>query len=168
MNAVTEVHFKQTWHRLASLTPAQAQPQFERLSQQQPALMGYLMAMENLEREDRAAEPAAGGELLFTGIVVLEAMLSAAGHPLRAATVAEVEAAEERNVQSLQNMDEGAEVGWLDGVQGLMQTYNQTVLLGCLVSALMEDAKDEPDLADESAGLHLLTLKTVVDCLDAL
>ena len=168
MNPVTEVHFKQTWHRLATLQPAQAQPQFERLSNQQPALMGYLMAMENLEREDTKAEPAAGGELLFTGIVVLEAMLTAAGHPLRAATVEEVEAAEERNVQSLQTMDEGSEVGWLDGVHGLMESYNQTVLLGCIVAALMEDSKDEPELADESVGLHLLTLKTVIDCLDAL
>jgi len=168
MNPVTEVQFKQTWHRLANLQPAQARPQFERLSQQQPALMGYLMAMENLEREDRPAEDPDGGELLFTGIVVLEAMLSAVGYPLRAVTVAEVEAAEERNVQSLQVMDEGPEMGWLDSMQGLMQTYNQTILLGCIITALMEDSKDEPDLADESAGLHLLTLKTVIDCLDAL
>jgi hypothetical protein len=48
----------------------------------------------------------------------------------------------------------------------LSDSYNQMPLLGMILSALMADYADEPELAPDNLGLALLHLKTIIDCLD--
>lgn len=165
MKTISQVHINQTWQRVANLPPEKAAGFFERLSRQQPALMVYLTAMENPDQPPGPDNPRAGA-LLFIGIAVVEIMLTATRQPLREVTIEEVEAAEARNETLLQKLDEGPEMGFMEAVQGLMHSYNQMPLLGSVITALMEDYQDEPDLADENVGLGLIHLKTVIDCLD--
>ena len=132
----------------------------ERMQTEQPYIMVYLLASEEQLTEDEE-----DGWLMSLGSVIFESM-SGVNPKLRPVSGDELLAAEEKNLKLLERLEEGSEMGFMDAVESLSDTYNQMPLLGMILNALMADYADEPELAPENLGLALLHLKTVIDCLD--
>ena len=138
----------------------QAQQVAARMQSQQPYIMVYLLAAE--EQADEGAEP---GWLLWLGGVICEA--AARAHPrLRQVAGDDLLAAEEKNVQMLEKLEDGSEMDFVAAVERLLSTYNQQPLLGAVLAALMAGHEEAPELAPDNIGVALLHLKTVIDCLD--
>ena len=154
-NVIDEV-----WHRVNDSTPDRARALAERMQQEQPFVMVYLLAAEEntLDEEER-------GSLLMLGATIWEIM-SEGNPPLRQVMDTELEAAEEANVKVLQRMEEDSEIATGEAMRRLISDYNQMPLLGTVVEALMEGHEREPDLAPDNLGLSLVYLKTVIDCFD--
>jgi hypothetical protein len=147
------------WQRVFESDPQESRVLAERMQQEQPFIMIYLMAAEEtlLGEEER-------GEMLMLGAFVWQA-LSSKG-PLRRVTDTELTAAEAANVGAIEKLDEGPEMDLTAGLGALVANYNQMPLLGAVLETLMAGHEDAPELAPEHVGMALIHLKTVVDCLD--
>jgi len=132
----------------------------ERMQQQQPFVMVYLLAV-----EEQISEGQEQGWLMSLGGAIFEA-ISQANPILRQVTGDELLAAEEENQKMLEGLEAGSEMDFASAVDDLHTTYNQQPLLSVVLNELMADYADEPELAPEKIGLALLHLKTVIDCLD--
>ena len=100
------------------------------------------------------------------GFSARDAMIQAAGKPLREITPEEIEKAEDANSGMLETLGDGSEFQMHDAAAGLITSFNQRDILGFCVEVLMQDNADQPELAPERVGLELLVLKTIIDCLD--
>lgn len=160
MKTILPAAIDEIWEGVNLSNPDQARALAERMQQEQPFIMVYLLAAEEsmLDAQDR-------GTLLMLGATVWQIM-SAGGPPLREVADTELEAAEEANIRALEEMETGSEMDYTEAMQRLISDYHQMPLLGAVVEALMEGHTEEPDLAPEHVGLALIHLKTVIDCLD--
>ena len=103
--------------------------------------------------------------MLLLGVMLWQ-VLSAEQPDLRKVTIEELEQAEKANLKFIEELEAGSEMDYTNALTNLMETYNQTPLLLVVIEALMGGNDEEPELAQESIGLELLHLKTVLDCLD--
>jgi hypothetical protein len=148
------------WERMNQSTQEEAERLAQRMQRRQPAIMVYLLAM-----DESLYDEAERGRLMELGAIIWEVM--SASHPkLREVTPAELDAAETANMQFLQQLDEGAEADFASAGQKMLARYNQMPLLGAVLEGLMAGHEERPELAPESTGPALLYLKTVIDCLD--
>lgn len=160
MKTVPAQVIDEVWQRVNDSTPDRARALAERMQQEQPFVMVYLLAAEEnaLDEDER-------GSLLMLGATIWEVMSE--GNPaLRQVTDTELEAAEEANVKVLQKMEEDSEIANMEAMRRLISDYNQMPLLGAVVEALMEGHENEPDMAPDNLGLSLIYLKTIIDCFD--
>ena len=160
MQTIPSSLIDKTWEHLNETPPEEVKVLFERMTAEQPILVGYLLAIEEdvLEKKQQ-------GTLLFLGMVIWQIM-SNGGAMLTEVTPEALEAAEDANIAFLERLDEDSEMNYMSAVTQMMDRYNQTPLLGAILDALMEGNEDTPELADDSMGLALVHLKTVIDCLD--
>ena len=160
MQTIPSSLIDQIWEHLNETPPEEVKVLFERMTAEQPILVGYLLAIEEdvLEKKQQ-------GTLLFLGMVIWQIM-SNGGAMLTEVTPEALEAAEDANIAFLERLDEDSEMNYMSAVTQMMDRYNQTPLLGAILDALMEGNEDTPELADDSMGLALVHLKTVIDCLD--
>ena len=160
MKTIPAATVDEAWQRVNTSSPDQARSLAERMQQEQPFIMVYLLAAEEsmLDEQER-------GSLLMLGATIWQIM-SASGPSLRQVGDSELETAEEANIRALEDLESGSEMASTEAMQRLISDYNQMPLLGAVVEALMDGHTDEPDLAPEHLGLALIHLKTVIDCLD--
>ena len=151
---------ERVWDQLEQVSREEASQLANRMREQQPALMVYLLAGE--EALDTGEE---SGWLIYLGAVIFE-IIASQQVDLRPVSPEEVMAAEEANVLLLEDLEEGSEMGFTDAVKSLLVTYNQMPLLSALLEALMSPHEDNPELAPDHIGMALIHLKTVIDCLD--
>ena len=159
MNTVPEKSVERTWKRVTDATPEEAQRLLDTLAKAQPFIFAYLMAVDETLYEDDQR-----GQLLLIGLVLWEVLRKEA--PTSVIPIEQIQTAEEANLRFLENLDDGSEMDYVEGIQKLIATYNQMPLLGAVVEALMEGNEEEPDLANENLGLAMVHLKSVIDCLD--
>jgi len=159
MKTIPAATVDEAWQRVNTSSPDQARSLAERMQQEQPFIMVYLLAAEESMLDEER------GSLLMLGVTIWQIM-SASGPPLRQVRDAELETAEEANIRALEHLDSGSERASMEAMGRLISAYNQMPLLGTVVEALMDGHADEPDLAPEHVGLALIHLKTVIDCLD--
>jgi hypothetical protein len=160
MKTIRAAVIDEAWQHVNTSSPDQARSLAERMQQEQPFIMVYLLAAEEsmLDETER-------GSLLMLGATIWQIM-SASGPPLRQVGDTELETAEEANIRALEDLESDSEMASTEAMQRLIGNYNQMPLLGAVVEALMDGHTDEPDLAPEHLGLALIHLKTVIDCLD--
>lgn len=160
MKTIPESVVQEAWTRCFEASPEQARALAQRMQQEQPNIMIYLLAADEecLEEEDR-------GELMTLGAWIWSAM-SQGDKPLRRVEEDELLRAEEANIRVLEELEDTPEIAWKDAVQSFMSGYNQMPLLGAVIEALMAGHEEQPQLAPDWLGLALLYLKTVIDCLD--
>jgi hypothetical protein len=160
MRTIPPAVIDEAWRRVNTSSPDEARSLAERMQQEQPFIMVYLLAAEEsmLDEKER-------GSLLMLGATIWQIM-SGSGPPLHQVGDAELETAEEANIRALEDLGSGSEMAHMEAMQRLIKHYNQMPLLGAVVEALMDGNPDEPDLAPEHLGLALIHLKTVIDCLD--
>lgn len=150
----------EAWQRLNESSELEARGLAERMQQEQPFIMVYLLAAEEsmLDAKER-------GSLLMLGATVWQIMAQSGRSP-RQVMDADLETAEAANIRALEDLEEDSEFAQRDAMQRLLTDYNQMPLLGAVVESLMAGHEDAPELAPEHIGLALIHLKTVIDCLD--
>lgn len=152
-----------TWERMASLPPDEAPPLIQRFETEQPAVLAYLMEADSddLNQDEREL-------LLFLGLTVWQIM-SQGPQPPPLVSIEMLEEAEERNVEWMESLEQKAVAHEEEAGLAMVLNYQQPDVLQGVLEALMED-EEQPDpgvIRDETKGLLLLSLKTVIDCLDA-
>ena len=152
-----------TWDQMGVLSPDDAPALIQRFETEQPAILAYLMAAEDedLNQDEREL-------LLFLGLTVWEIM-SRGGLPPPQVTTEMLVDAEHRNIAWIEALEQNADGHEDDAGMALVLQYRQADVLQGVLEALMEDEdmEDPGDIRDESKGLLLLSLKTVIDCLDS-
>jgi len=151
----------EAWKWLCDLDETEAGLQVKKFMDEQPALGVYLFA--NMEELAGEAEDTRIVELVLTA---WQAMSKSAGQQLPGATPEEIECAEDANIRTLEQLDEGSEFEWQNTVPNLFQDYNQREILVFGIEILMSGNEDTPELAPEGIGLEMVWLKTVIDVLD--
>jgi hypothetical protein len=160
MKTIPAETINKIWNHFYELSEEEAQQVTQLGQERQPFILVYLLAMDEsiMDKNEK-------GLLIELGGYVLEIMYAAKPN-LRRVTDQDLDTAEAANFKLLEDLDAGREMDYVSAVQKLMQNYNQMPLLGAVLEALMSGHEEEPDLAPEHVGLALLTLKTVIDCLD--
>lgn len=148
------------WEEITALDPSQMAAAMEQMSGEQPAILAFLMA-----GEDQDCDEASHGTLIIVGYTIWR-IISSQNENLRPVAIEELEQAEEANLAFLEKFDEGPEYQQQDFVQALLASYNQAPLLQATVEALMSGDEEHSEESDENAGILLLYLKSVIDCLD--
>ena len=160
MNTVPVSVIEQAWERVSEASPKESTVLAQRMQEQQPFIMVYLLAVDEqlFNTEER-------GICMMLGALIWQAM-SATHASLRQVTDQELEEAEAANLKMLEQLEEGSEIDYMELMRRLFTNYNQMPLLASLLEALMEGHEDTPDLAPDHLGMALIYLKTVIDCLD--
>jgi len=152
-----------TWDQMAVLSPDDAPTLIQRFETEQPAMLAYLMASDtdDLNQDEREL-------LLFLGLTVWQIM-SRGILPPPLVTLAMLEEAEHGNVAWLEALEQSSDGHEDDAGMAMVLNYPQADVLQGVLEALMEDEnlEDPGDIRDESKGRLLLSLKTIIDCLDS-
>ncbi len=151
---------KSTWQRMAAMPPLEAPKLVDRMGQEQPVVMAYLMAVDHdlFNQEERE-------QLFYLGLVVWQIM-SQGSAPLSRVTEKALDKAEEANMKMIESLMEAAEPDFTETTRTMIDNYGQPEVLRYVVEALVEAAEDE-DIRDENMGIMMLDLKTVIDCFHA-
>jgi len=148
------------FNRVDTASEAEANALARRMQEEQPFILVYLLACE--QEIDDEQEP---GWLLYLGGAVYEVMASRKPD-LRQVTGDELDQADDANLRFLEKMEPESEMHQQNAFEKLFFDYNQMPLLGVVVETLMAGNEETPELAGDGVGMGLLSLKTVIDCLD--
>jgi hypothetical protein len=160
MNTVSERTVERTWSQVNDATPEDVQALMDQMMAEQPFVGAYLLAVEEVWMPEGER-----GGLLLIGLIVWRAMSSKPGR-IRAVTTEEIEAAEARNIQFIEELEDGSEMDLTEALDRLSTTYAQAPLLRAVLEALMQDHAGDMEEAPDRVGMAFLHLKTVLDCLD--
>lgn len=150
------------WQELGQMSQDQAAELAQRMQDEQPAVLMYLLAAEEADADEDAEQ----GWLLELGAIVCEAMRRGGGADLPEVSVDDLDAAEQGNIQYLEGLEEGSEMDYEEAVKEMIEGYNQMPLLGSVLEYLMGDGEADALPPGAEAGMALLRVKTVIDCLD--
>lgn len=130
------------------------------MSKEQPFILTYLMAIDNviLNQDER--------ELLFYLGVVVWQIMSQGSTPLPKVTQETLDEVEESNTKMLEYLEGESETSFIETVETIVKNYNQPEVLRYVIEALMEESDEESLIRDEYKGIMMINLKTVIDCLD--
>ncbi len=151
---------EKTWKRVASLSPRRAPALIERMSKEQPVILAYLLAVDHDLFNDDERQL-----LLYLGVVVWQIMLQGS-QSLPMVTEDRLDAAEASNVKMAEYLERESEEGFLEATRIIIENYGQPEVLRYVVEAIMEEPEEGCVIREESKGIMLLNLKTVIDCFD--
>jgi hypothetical protein len=149
----------QVWQEMASMPTDAAPALVERMQDEQPALLAYLLALEAYDLPQEEFEV-----ILYLGIAIWQMMKR--GHPrLMRASIKKIEQAEEENTKTLDFMEKDTEGDFVSATLRLLDAYPEPEVLRYIVETLMEPDPDDVELSDEAVGIAFLHLKTALDAL---
>jgi hypothetical protein len=161
MDMISAEIVEKTWRRVASLPTHRAPSLIQRMAEEQPLILAYLMAVDNdiFNNDERQL-------LLYLGVVVWQIM-SQGTQPLPAVTEEILDQVEDRNIKMAEYLQrETTEDGFEQAAELIISNYGQPEVLKYVVEALMEEPEEGCVIQDENRGLMFLDLKTVIDCFD--
>ena len=161
MNKISAEIVEQTWKEMSRLSPLQLPKLINKLSKEQPVIVAYFLAVgdEFLNEDEQEL-------LLYLGLVVWRVMCKGE-NPIPEVTENMVEEAEDKNIKMLEYLEGETESGFIETVETIIQNYNQPEVLQFVVEALIEeDEEDDANIREESIGMMMIYLKTVIDCFD--
>ncbi len=151
----------QTWERMAATPESQAQRLVEQMSEEQPAVLAYLLAT-----SEQPPFNAHEGQIVFYIGMVVWQMMEQSPKPPRQVTPAALDAAEQANEAFLEALSSDTEADFFSATKTMLETYPEPEVLGYITEAIMDDEDSDPDdppIRDENRGLAFLYLKTVLD-----
>ncbi len=151
---------EETWKRVASLSPRRAPRLMKRMGREQPLVLAYLLAVDHDLFNDDERQL-----LLCLGVVVWQIM-SQRSRPLPTITEDQLDAAEAKNVKMAEYLQGETEEGFMEATRTMISNYGQPAVLRYVVEAIMEEPEEGCVIRDDSRGIMLLDLKTVIDCFD--
>ncbi len=160
MKPIPETVVQETWERIAMLPEKNAETLTTLMGKEQPAIVGYLLAVDKdiLNQQEREI-------LFYLGLVIWQIMSS--GNKLPVVAVEAVEQADDANAVMLEGMMGTPDSDLTSAAEKLLNTYHQSAILQYAVGALV-DAADQEEVRQDNIGVMLIDLKTVVDCFDQL
>ena len=159
MKPISSEIVEKTWQKIGGFSARQVEKLAERMSQDQPLILAYLMAVDSdlLDQDER--------ELLFyLGVVIWQIMLQG-DKPLPDITESMLDEAEEANTKFLEKHVGASEVKLAQASETLIRGYGQPEVFRYAVEALMESAREE-EIRQDNLGILMINLKTVIDCFD--
>jgi hypothetical protein len=170
MQTISFETVEKVWTELETLGEEEFPALVAEFSDSQPLLMAYLLAA----GEDVLSE--SEEELLFYLGVAAWRMMTAGDNSPAEATEPVLDKVEEANYAWMENFAVDSDEEFEGLMDQLLEDYNQQHILSSVIDVIgteIEDSEDpdvETDAADivreESFGLMLFVVKTVVDCLD--
>jgi len=148
------------WEHLCDADRKETDAIMKKFMQEQPAL-GIYLAVQVEEDKELADRP-----LIELAVACWQAMSQAAGQPLPSVSPEEIEATEDANTRAIEKLADIPEMQWQDAAKENFASFNQQELLGFAIQVLMSGHEETPELAPECLGLEMLTLRTVIACLD--
>ncbi|MFW6105021.1 MAG: hypothetical protein ACOC7P_00400 [Chloroflexota bacterium] len=160
-NSISAELVERTWKRIADQSAKEARKRIERMSREQPVVLTYLMRVDNdiFNQHEREI-------LLYLGVVVWQIMLQG-NRSLPKVTEKALNKAEASNLKMAEYLKGESETGFEETTRKIIESYRQPEVLRYVVEAIMEDTDEEPPVRQESKGIMLLDLKTVIDSFDA-
>ncbi|MCX7766200.1 MAG: hypothetical protein N2246_05780 [Candidatus Sumerlaeia bacterium] len=154
--------------KINSATTREIKALVNRLAKEQPEILVYLLTV----NEDMFSE-AERQELVYLGLVVWQTMTQGIKSPVQI-TAEDIITAENANYDFIASMFQGSPDGYMLAIDNLFKNYSQPALLNFIVEALMEENElSEEDeemeispIREEVKGYMLVSLKTIIDCLD--
>lgn len=153
MKQITTARVKNVNREMSGMTSSQGSGLVQKMAKNQPYLLAYLATVEkeSFSEEERSL-------LLYLGTLIWYAM-NKATRGMKKISEEDIEIAEANNLTLLENLEGNPAAS----LSSLLQNYNQTHLL-TFVEALAQ--QKERCFRPQTAGLALVHLKTVIDCLD--
>ena len=159
MNTISAKIIENTWKKIGSMSPLSATQLINKMSEDQPVIITYLMAVgEDMLNQDEKEL------LLYLGVVVWKIM-SEEKMTLSSVTEETLDTVDDSNMKMLQYLEGETEFDFIETVGTIFKNYNQPEVMRHVVEALMEDTEDYT-IRDEMKGVMLIYLKTVIDCFD--
>ena len=157
MNAISSEIVEKTWKEMGGRSPEKASEMVKRMDLEQPVILAYLMAMGSdvLNQSEREV-------LLYLGIVVWQIMCQM-DTPLPKITKETLDKMEDSNMDMLEYLEEESDCDFIDTTGKILDNYSQPEVLKYVIEALMEPDEDCL-IRDESKGIMMIYLKTVIDC----
>ena len=158
MEPVSAEIVEKTWKRMASLPPRAIPKLIERMTNEQPVLLAYLMTADDdiLNQDEREL-------LLYLGVVIWQIMLQGA-KPLPGVTEETLDDVETKNIKMAEYLQGETEAGFIEAATVIINKYRQPEVLKYVLEAIMEESEEGCVFQDENKGIMLLDLKTVIDC----
>ncbi len=157
---ITSETVSQTWQRMAE-TPISAIPQLvEEMSEEQPVVLGYLLALDEFPFNEHEVEI-----LFYVGMVVWQIMKQSSRR-LHKVTRKKLRRADEANYDFLELLASDTEADFVSATQTMLENYPEPEVLRYIVEAIMEEEDYDPDappIRDELRGLAFVHLKIVLD-----
>jgi len=161
MRRITREEVESAWDELCDMDQQESEKSVASFMEEQPALGMILYANED-DPEDQTTD-SRSIEIVLTAWTAFKA---AAGRPLKSITPEQIDLIEEANTEALMKLESASEMEFQAFAQGTLGNHNQPDLVGFAVEVLMSGHEENPDLAPESIGSQLLTIKTAIDSLD--
>jgi len=160
VDTITYDEIDQRWAEMGGLELSEIPALVDNLKEQQPFVFTYLMATgsELLNQNEREA-------LLFMGIMVWE-IAENGSRSLPMITGELLDSKEEKNIEMLEYLAGEPETEFMETVEKIMECYPQAELLKYIIDRLMEEPDKGVALRDDSIGMMVLYLKTLIDCMD--
>ncbi|MCB0290289.1 MAG: hypothetical protein KDH97_08530 [Calditrichaeota bacterium] len=163
MKPISEHIVDSAWQEMAGLEIDEIRAMVDKMSEEQPYVLVYLMAAgeEGFSDEEREI-------LLYIGMVVWRIM-SQGNAPLPQVDEQMLDTAEAANFEMLEALDRESPGDFIAVAENMLNQYNQLEVLKYIVEAIMEEGDDEEaiDIEEDNKGWMLIVLKTIVDCFDA-
>ena len=160
MNSIPAEIVEEMRIELSEMSPDAAPDIIDRMSNEQPLVLAYLMAIgDNLFNQDER-------ELfVFLGVVIWQIM-SQGDTPLPQVTEKMIDEIEESNFKMLEYLEDESEADFIETTDNMLENYNQQEVLKYVIEVIMEEPEEDCEITEESQGLMMIYLKTVIDCFD--
>ena len=160
MKPISSEIVEKIWKEMGAMSVQSAPRMIEAMQKEQPVVLAYLMAVGKavLNRDEQEL-------LLYLGTVIWRIMLQG-DKSLTQITPEVLDKAEDKNMKMLEYLEKETEAEFIDTVEKTIENYPQPEVLKYVVEALMEREDDGTLIRDESKGMMLIYLKTVIDCFD--
>ena len=158
VQTIAEEIVDRVWREIMSMDYAGVQELIKKLSEEQPTILAYLMAVDSdkLNRDEREI-------LVLTGVTIWK-MMSSGPVELKTVTDLTIDSIEGNNIKMAEYfMGEPADT-FDKTVQLAFERYNQPHVLEYALESIMDD--EEETIREKNKGLMFLDLKTIIDCLD--
>ncbi len=152
---------EQTWKNVADTPVGQVSKLIDRLGQQQPTILAYLLGVEedSFTQDEREI-------LLYMGVVIWKMFYSVNPDAPRVSHQKLLKQ-EESNFKVLEKLMGESEGDFIAILEDMMNSYNQIEVLRYVLEGIMDTEDDDAELSEDAKGLIFIYLKTIIDCLDA-
>jgi hypothetical protein len=147
-----------TWEKMCSVTPEEAAKMMDKLNQEQPAILAFLMASgeDILTKKEQELQ-------VYLGVVIWQIMLE--GNPeLTTVPIETIELIEEMNINSLNNMENASSDKINREAENIFHNFKQQEVFRLIMEIVMKEA--DGLITEENKGIMFFNLKTVIECFD--
>ena len=162
MRQLTYDEIDALWREKADMEPEEAPYLVERMGQQQPYVVSYLLATGNeiLIPSER--------EVVFYMGVLIWYVIDSLKITVPEISVDQLMEIENKNYQMLEYLAGEPDSEFMETVGKIMDHYNQSVLLRYVIEQIMEEPEKSIKIIDNHIGIMVIYLKTFIDCIDFL